>query len=96
MKKLIVILLLLCVPALCMADDSIMQTSLTDYESLNTQLRAEKTAYFYNENNAVTAVAMVIKAGICIWGFQQRTTYGTVTGIVFGLGACGNFIELAF
>ena len=84
MKKLILILLLLCVPVLCMAKD------------LEPLPAIHMTEYGLDADKAYNIAAFVIKTSLCVWGINQRSTYGTTTAVIFGLSAGSNLFKITF
>lgn len=56
----------------------------TDFDDKEYNVKIERTAYI---------IAGVVQLGICIWGIQQDSTYGTLTGIYFGTKSGINFTK---
>jgi len=53
--------------------------------------------YFVEPDNRIyPLIGFMFKTGMCIWAFNQKSTFGNVSGVVFGIGACYNFYEVAW
>lgn len=92
MKKLMMIILCLCIVSPCFASDYNIQKSI----SYKNDIQTCQFQSYDNIDRTADAINMVIKFGLCYWGFSQNSTYGTITGLIFGTGATISLVRITF
>ena len=96
MKKIFVVLVLLCLIAPAFAGT--LKEDRQALKELEMQMNLDHAVEIQEEKkveDVVTAIVGGINIGMAIWGFSQGTTYGTVTGMFFTLRFGGNVAELS-
>lgn len=48
----------------------------------------------FREKSIIQTASFVLPLGLSIWGFRQKSGYGTTTGIIFSLNALINLFKI--